>query len=197
MYGGKVKNMFNLKVLGAAALLSAGLFVAGCKSAPELTQAKAQQMIQANYDQAAAEGVNITVGDLGLRQGITAKYWNLTKIYPNKYWADYTLTPDGKKAVKLPGGGDVIQWRPDSMEDKNHTVVVTTAAANHLKAKDLRDVQDEAGGGKTVQFTESVSLEGVPDALQDIAHNPGNKLSSKRTATFVLDGSNWKLQGIS
>lgn len=191
-----MKNALNLKTLGVA-FLGAGLLLAGCKSTPELTQTTAQAMIQASYDQAPAAGVNITVSDLGLRQGITAKYWNLTKIYPNKYWADYTLTPDGKKAIKLPGGGDVIQWRPDSLDDKNHTIVVTTVVANHLKAKDLQEIQNDVSGTKSVEFTESVNLDGVPDGLQNIAHNPGNKLSSKRTATFVADGNNWKLQGIS
>jgi hypothetical protein len=41
-----------------------------------------------------------------------------------------------------------------------------------------------------------VNLDGVPDALQQIAHNPGNKLSSKRQAEFALDGGAWKLVSI-
>jgi len=45
-------------------------------------------------------------------------------------------------------------------------------------------------------FSEAVSLDGVPAALADIAHNPGNKLSTKKTATFVVDGGAWKLQSI-
>ena len=44
----------------------------------------------------------------------------------------------------------------------------------------MKDPQDEVGGTKSVVFTEAVNLDGVPDALQDIAHNPGNKLSTKR-----------------
>ena len=51
-----------------------------------------------------------------MRQGITAKYWKRTTIYPNKFWADFKLTAEGKKVVKLPKGGDVIQWRPDSLK---------------------------------------------------------------------------------
>ena len=47
-----------------------------------------------------------------MRMGVTDKYWDRTKIYPNKFWADFNLTPDGKKALKLQNGGDVIQWRP-------------------------------------------------------------------------------------
>ena len=47
-----------------------------------------------------------------------------------------------------------------------------------------------------LMITEAVNLDGVPDGLQGIAHNPGNKLSTKRQASFVLDGGAWKLQGI-
>jgi hypothetical protein len=172
------------------------LLFTGCKTAPELTTANAQALIQANYDQSPAVGAAITVNDLGLRQGITAKYWTLTKIYPNKYWADYTLTADGKKAVTAPGGGDVILWRPSSAEDKSYSLVVTAVATNHLKAHDVKDPQDETGGTKTCVFNEAVSLTGVPDPLQDIAHNPGNRLATRRTATFTLDGNAWKLSSV-
>ena len=87
--------------------------------------------------------VNILVDDLGMRQGITAKLWERTKMYPNKYWADFKLTDEGKKAVKLPKGGDVIEWRPSGLEDENYTYVMTTVAANHLKARDIEHLQDE------------------------------------------------------
>ena len=92
--------------------MGAGMLLAGCKSAPDLTQADALAMIQAKYDQTPAAGANITVNGLGMRQGVTAKYWERTKKYPNGYWADFKLTPDGKKVLKLASGGDVIQWRP-------------------------------------------------------------------------------------
>lgn len=190
-----MKNVLNLKVLGLAALLGAGLLFSGCKSAPELTKANALALIQAKYDQGPAANINITLSDLGLREGITAKYWALTKIYPNRYQADYALTPEGKKLVKAPGGGDTIQWRPDNAEDKNYSVVITTVAATHPKARDMKDLQDE-GDTKTAQFNETVNFEGLPDALSGIAHNPGNKLTTKRTATFVVDGGAWKLQSI-
>jgi hypothetical protein len=36
----------------------------------------------------------------------------------------------------------------------------------------------------------------VPDPLQNIAHNPGNTLSSKRQADFSLEGGAWKLHSI-
>jgi hypothetical protein len=198
VYGGKVKKALNSKVFAVLAFagLALGLGLSGCKSAPELTAAQAQALIQAKYDQTPPVGANITVDDLGMRMGVTAKYWDRSKAYPNKFWADFTLTPDGKKAITLPSGGDTIQWRPESAEDKSYSVVVVTAAANHLKVRDVQDPQDEVGGTKSVVFTEAVNLDGVPSALQDIAHNPGNKLSSKKTATFALDGGAWKLASI-
>lgn len=191
-----MRNAVILKVFATAAVLTIGLLVNGCKTAPDLTAANAQTLIQAKYDQDPAVGAAINVNDLGMQQGHTAKYWDRTKVYPNKYWADFTLTADGKKALKAPGGGDVIQWRPDSADDKNFSVVVTSVTANHLKAHGVQDPQDEVGGTKSAVFTEAVSLDGVPPVLQDIAHNPGNKLSTKRTATFTLDGGAWKLSSI-
>jgi hypothetical protein len=196
VYGGKVKIAANLNVLGTVALLGAGLLFTGCKTAPELSAANARALIQANYDQSPAVGAAITVNDLGMQQGHTAKYWDRTKVYPNKYWADFTLTADGKKAVMLPGGGDVIEWRPSSPEDKSYSVVVTAVATNHLKAHDVKDPEDEVGGTKACVFNEAVSLDGVPGPLQDIAHNPGNKLATRRTATFTLDGGAWKLSSV-
>ena len=187
-----MKIALNLRVLGAVAILGVGTLLTGCK--PDLTQANALALIQAQYDQTPAVGVSITVDDLGLNQGLTAKYWTLTKVYPNKRWADYTLTADGKKALKLLAGGDVIQWRPEP--DSPAHFVVLTVAANHLKAKDVKELQDEVGGGKSAEFTESVNLDGVPNELQGIAHNPGNKLSTKRQADFVVEGGAWKLHGI-
>jgi len=195
-----VKKVLNFKALAvlafAGAGLTLGLGLSGCKSAPELTAAQAQALIQARYDQTAPVGVNIAVDDLGMRMGATDKYWERTTIYPNKFWADFKLTPDGKKAIKLVDGSDVIKWRPESANDKNYTLVVVTTAANHLKARVEKDPQDEVGGTKSVLFTESVNLDGVPGPLQDIAHNPGNRLSGKKTATFALDGGVWKLIGI-
>jgi len=189
-----VKN--SLKVLGVAALLGAGMLITSCKSAPELSAANAQALIQAKYDASPSVGAAITVDDLGMREGVTAKYWDRSKAYPNKFWADFKLTPDGKKVVTAAGGGDEIQWRPQSPDDKTFTVVVTAVATNHLKAKDVQDPQDEVGGTKSAVFTEAVSLDGVPGPLQDIAHNPGNKLSTKRTATFAVDSGAWKLESI-
>ena len=189
-------NALKLKVFAGLAILGAGLALAGCKSTPDLTAANAQSLIQAKYDQAPAAGANIRVSDLGMRQGIAAKYWERTKMYPNRFWADFTLTADGKKAVKIPAGGDVIQWRPETAGDTNYTIILVTTAANHLKAIDVHDPQNEADGTKSVIFSEGVDLTGVPGPLADIAHDPGNKLSTKRTAIFALQNGAWTLQSI-
>lgn len=195
-----MKNPRNLLLFGVAALLSAGVVLTGCKSAPELTQANALALIQAKYDQTPAVGASIAVNKQGVGQGITAKYWELVRVYPNRYWADYKLTDDGKKALKLLAGGDTIQWRPDSATDANYSVVVVSLAANHLKAKDIQDIQDETLPGVTTAkggtFSEVMNLDGVPDALQNIAHNPGNKLSAKRQADFSLENGAWVLHSI-
>src|ERR1035438_1414830 len=199
VYGGKVKKAMNVGTFAALAFVGLGFTVGsmlnGCKSAPELTSAEAQALIQAKYDQTPAEGANIYVDDLGMRMGVTDKYWDRTKAYPNKFWADFTLTPEGKKAIKLADGSDVIKWRPESELDNKFSIIVVTTVANHLKAHDVQDPQDDAGG-KGVSFTEAVNLDGVPGPLQDIAHNPGNRLSSKRQAEFALDGGGWKLVSI-
>ena len=144
------------------------MFLAGCKSAPDLTQSQALALIQANYDQTPAVGTDILVNDLGMRQGITAKYWKRTTIYPNKFWADFTLTPDGKKAVKLPDGGDVIQWRPESLNDTGYTYNGRDDyGGQSSQSADIGDLQDEVLPGVTTakgaQFTEAVDLTGVPD----------------------------------
>jgi hypothetical protein len=158
-------------------------------------------MIQAKYDQTPPVGITIMVNDQGMGEGVLAKYWTQTKRYPNGYWGDFTLTPDGKKVVKLVSGGDVIQWHPETPKDPHYAVAMVTVAANHLKAHDISNIQNEVLPGvataKGATFTESVVFDGVPMPLQNIAHNPGNKLSAKRQADFVLDdGGAWKLQSI-
>jgi len=196
MCGGKVKNAAKMLVFGVVGFVGMGLLLGGCKSAPELTKAQAQALIQAKYDQAAPAGAIILVDQTGLLRGVTAKYWVRTKVYPNGYWGDFTLTPEGKKVLKLQKGGDVIEWHPENAGDKNYTVPVVSAAANHLKAQDLADPQDEIGGTKSVSYVETVSLDGVPTDLKVMSDGPGNKLTSKHMATFVVDGDAWKLQTI-
>jgi len=192
-----VKNAMKMLALGTLSFLGAGLLLSGCKSAPELSKADAQAMIQAKYDQAPATGANISVDQAGLARGITAKYWERTKLYPNKFWADFTLTPEGKKVLKLQKGGDVIEWHPLNAGDKNFSVMVVTTATNHLKAQDLSDPQDDLGGTKTVSYVETVRLDGVPADIKVMSDGVGNRLSSKHIATFALDGGVWKLQSIS
>jgi len=190
-----VKNAVKLQIMGLLVIFASGIWMASCKSAPDLTQAQALTMIQAKYDQTPAVPANITVNDTGMGQGVTAKYWLGTKRYPNGYWADFTLTPDGKKVLTLASGGDVIQWRPDSPSDPHASVIVMPVVANHLKARDVGEIQS-VRDTQTASFTEDINLDGVPQPLQDIAHNPGNKLSSSRHATFVLTNGAWTLQSI-
>lgn len=190
-----MKTVGILRYLGVAACLGTGLLLAGCKGAPDLSQADALQLIQAKYNQGTPVGTVILVNNQGMLDGITAKYWTRTTIYPNKIWADFTLTPEGEKVVKLQDGGKVIKWRPQSGSDQNYTIEVTTIAANPLKAHDIT-LQDESGGTKGGDYTESVDLTGVPAVLQGIAHNPGNQLSSRRHAEFTYTGGAWTLQSI-
>jgi hypothetical protein len=190
-----VKNSGKFKVLGTLVLLSAGWWLAGCKSAPELTQAQAQSMIQAKYDKDPGITFNVAVNDRGMQQGVHANYWVGNKRYPNGYWADFTLTPDGKKVVKLPDGGNVIQWRPDGPAAPNYSIVVVPLAVSHLKARNLGDVET-IGDSRTVTYMEDVTLDTMPAPLQAIAQNPGNKLSTQRMATFVLVNGAWSLQSV-
>lgn len=191
-----MKKVVKLHALMSVAILGVGMMVAGCKSAPELTQDKAMSMIQAHYDAAAPSGFEIRVNNNGMVQGATAKYWQRTTIYPNKYWADFKLTDQGKKLVKLSSGTDTIQWRPSSPTDSDFGIIVTTQVANHRKARDIKDIQDIGSNTKTVVFTEGVDLGGLPDTLVSMAHTPGNQLTTTRTATFILDNGDWKLQSV-
>lgn len=181
--------------------MAAGLGVlAGCKQAPPLTADQATALIQAKYDATPTAGAQIMVNKLGLKMGISDELWKLAKVYPNKFWADYKLTEDGKKAIGLPGGGDVIAWRPDSMGNTGYMVVIQTVAANHLKAMAAQDpVSEELPGAtaaRSVQFSEVVDLTGVPQGLKDIAKNPGNQLSTKRQADFALVDGKWVLKSV-
>jgi len=130
-----------------------------------------------------------------MQQGVHANYWVGTKRYPNGYWADFTLTPEGKKVLKLATGGDVIKWRPDSPSDPHFTIVVVPLVSSQLKARNPGDLQD-LGDNKTLMYTEDVNLNGMPDALANIAHNPGNELSNRRMATFTLVSGAWSLKSI-
>jgi hypothetical protein len=189
-----VKNAGKFLALGMMGIVGAGLLLTGCKSAPELTQAEAQALIQAKYDQAAPTSAVIAVDEQGLARGVTANYWARTKVY-NRFWGDFTLTPAGKKVVTLQKGGDVIHWEPLNAGDKNYTFTVVTVAANHKKVHVVADPQDDVHDTKTVSYEENVNLDGVPNDLKIMSGGAGNRLSSKHVATFALDGGAWKLQG--
>ena len=172
-----MKGSMIFKTFGVLAFVGVGLMLLnGCKSAPELTSTDAQKMIQAKYDQMAPAGITVLVNDQGMGDGVLAKYWSQTKRYPNGFWGDFTLTPEGKKVVKLPNGGEVIQWHPETPKDPHYAVPVITVAANHLKAHDVTDIQDEVLAGastaKSASYTESVSFDGVPDARRTSPTTP-------------------------
>jgi hypothetical protein len=173
-----------------------GMMVSGCKSAPPLSQDQALTMVQAHYDAAAPTGIDITVNNDGMIQGATAKYWQRTTIYPNKYWADFKLTDTGKKLVKLPSGTDLIQWRPSSPTDSSFSIVVTTVATSHRKALSIRDLQNVGDKVMTGVVNEGVDLTGLPDPLVSIAHNRGNQLTTSQTAEFDLVNGAWTLKSI-
>jgi hypothetical protein len=195
-----VKYARNLIALGVVAVLGVAIISTGCKSVPELTKENALALIQAKYDQSPAAAITILLNKQAMGQGIVANYWQLSKVYPNRYWADYTLTPQGKKFIKLPAGGDVIQWRPDSSDATAYVVSVSTVATAHLKAKDLGDLSDQTVAGvstaKGGQFSEAVNLDSLPSELQNIAHNTGNKLSSKHQAIFSYENGAWVLHSV-
>jgi len=195
IYGGNVKNALKIQALAALVLLGPGGFLAGCKSAPELTQDQAKAMVQAKYDSDPSTVFNIAVDDRAMQRGVHANYWLGVKRYPNGYWGDFKLTPDGKKVVKLPDGGDTIQWRPEGLGDSKYTIIVVPLVTSKFKGRNFGDVQTIADT-RTVTYMEDVDLSSMPAPLQDIARNPSNKLSSQRVATFTLVNGAWTLKSI-
>lgn len=192
-----MKNRVKMQILAALVLLGAGWWLTACKSAPQLTKDQALTMIQANYAQSQATTFDILVDDRGMQQGVAAKFWAGIKRYPNGYWGDFKLTPDGAKVLKLVSGGDTIKWRPEGPNDPRYAIAIEPLSAVKLEARtdSLGDPQT-LGDSRTVAFTEDVNLSALPDALQNIAHNPGNKLTTSRLATFTLDNGAWALKSI-
>lgn len=190
-----MKNAGKIQTLAVLVLLGAAGFLAGCKSAPDLTQDQAKAMIQAKYDKDPGTVFNIAVNDAGMQQGVNAKYWLGVKRYPNGYWGDFKLTPDGVKIVKLQNGGDTIQWRPEGPNDPNYTIIVVPLVPSKLKMRNPGDVETVADT-RTVTYMEDVDLSNLPAPLQAIADNPSNKLSTKRMATFTLANGAWTLESI-
>lgn len=194
-----MSKTLKMRVLGVVALLIVGVALTGCKSAPELSETQALSLIQAKYNQMAPAAVTLVVDDLGMRQGATGKLWDRTKIYPNKFWADFKLTDEGKKVVKLTNG-DVIEWRPASAQDTNYSITVSILPVGHLQAHNLGNLQDEmidgAGTAKGADYSEVVDLSGMPESIQQIGRNPGNRLSARRHADFSLENGTWTLHAI-
>lgn len=193
-----MKNALKLQVLSAMALFGAGLLLAGCKSAPPLTADQAQTMIQAQYDKAAPTPITITLRNDSMVEGINDKYWDRTTIYPNHLWADFTLTPDGKKLITIPGGGDVIQWRPMTLADPRYSVNINTVTATRLKAMNIRNIQSEVLPGASTamgcDYDEVVDFTGIPAPLSALGHDPGNVISVSRHADFALVNGAWVLK---
>jgi hypothetical protein len=194
-----VSKQMKIWTAGALAILGAGLLMNGCKSAPDLTKDAALALIQADYDKRPAEAATIAVDELGLKQGINSNLWKLTKVYPNNRWADYALTDEGKKSIKLAGTGGAIQWRPEEGSKDFHFFVITMVA-NHMKAKDVSDPQDDVVANvqtaKSAGFTEVYDWTGIPDSVQTIAHNAINRLSTRRQADFALVNGAWTVHSI-
>ncbi len=185
----------SLLLVGVAALFT----LTGCK--PELTNEQALPLIQAHYDQAAAVPMNFKVDQSGLQAGLLAKYWILTKLYPqNKAWGDFTLTDAGKKLIKLPNGKDVIEWRQDAGGKFQYEV--TTVAALKFKARDIHEIRNEVvpgvkGPGRVVVFMETHDIAALPNELQDIIlHNANNKIAEKRQADMDFENGAWAFHNI-
>ena len=67
-----MRNTLHMRILAAVVLLGAEHVFAGCKSAPDLSEAQALKLVQAKYDQTPV-GATVLVDDLGMRQGISAQ----------------------------------------------------------------------------------------------------------------------------
>jgi len=113
----------------------------------------------------------------------------------NRFWADFTLTPEGKKVLKLASGGDVIQWRPENAGDRNFSVVIVTVDTHPLKVHDVGDPQMKWRSQER-RFRRKPEPGRRAECAANDSNGPGNKLSSRHIATFVVDEGAWKLQSI-
>ena len=194
-----MKSAMKWQVLGAVLMMGMGLAVTGCKSAPPLTQADAEKLIQAYYDQQPPAPVHIYVDYTGLKQGVDAKYWKVVKAFPaNKNWGDLDLTDEGKKIYKLEDGSTTIHWRPDD-QNKGH-FYVDTVQGNHSKVSEVTDPQDDVIPGvdtaKSCKFTATPNLDAAPDTVKQMARDTGNILPQRHTADFALDNGAWKVHSV-
>lgn len=194
-----MKRASIFRISAAFLIVSAGLVVTACKSTPPLSQADAQKMIQAYYDQQPPEPIHIYVDYTGLKQGVDAKYWKVVKTFPaNKNWGDLDLTDEGKKAYKLEDGSSTIHWRPDE-QNKGH-FYLSTVQMTHPKISEVTDPVDDVVPGvetaKSCKFTQTDNLEGLPKTVNQMAHDVGNSLTQRHTAEFALENGAWKVHDI-
>jgi hypothetical protein len=49
---------------------------------------------------------------------------------------------------------------------------------------------------KSCKFTVDANLTGLPNPLQQMAHNEGNILSERHTAEFALENGAWKIHDV-
>jgi len=91
-------------------------------------------------------------------------------------------------------GGDVIQWHPLNAGDKNFSVVVVTVAANHLKAHDVGDPQDDVGGDQDRLVRGDRKPGRRAERFADHVNGPGNRLSSRHMPLLRWMGAPGKLQ---
>ncbi len=194
-----MKSALKMQLWGAVLIMGLGLAVTGCKSAPELTQAQAQKLIQDYNDQQPPVHIHVYVDYTGLKQGVDAKYWKVVKAFPaNKYWGDLDLTDEGKKVYKLDDGSSTIHWRPDE-QNKGH-FYVDTVQGSHPKISEVSEPQDDVVPGvetaKSCKFTATANLDGMPDTVKTMAHDTGNILTNRHTAEFALENGIWKVHAI-
>ena len=62
------------------------------------------QWCRHKYDQTPPVATTILVNETGIRDGVTAKLWERTKVYPNKLWADFKLTAGRQES------SDTARW---------------------------------------------------------------------------------------
>jgi hypothetical protein len=55
---------------------------------------------------------------------------------------------------------------------------------------------DGIGTAKGADYSEVVDLSGMPEPIQQIGRNPGNRLSARRHADFSLENGTWTLHAI-
>ena len=102
-----MKIAAKLLVLGTVSFLGAGMLLSGCKSAPELTKANAQALIQAKLDQSPAVGESV---------GVSMKLRKFGETF-GEGMSDATT---GAEAVAKTAGPDSEMWCFGSMPTRRN-----------------------------------------------------------------------------